>query len=140
MEKINSSGKAWQSTGLAIIRIITGLLAGYHGWEIFDKATMDEYLKWDIIKSLPAPVFMVYLGKLIELVSGICFVLGIFTRAAALCLAITMLFICFALGKGRFYYEDQHPFMFALLALVFFFAGSVKWGFDQLIFKKNKPR
>ena len=109
----------------------------YHGWEIFDSNKMNEYAKWDTIKSLPAPIFLVYLGKGLELVPGILMVLGLLTRPAALLMAINMLFICFKIGNGKFYYEDQHPFIFALLALVFFFTGPIKWSIDQLIFKQK---
>jgi putative oxidoreductase len=130
--------KDWQQTGLATIRIITGLLMAYHGWEVFDSTKMAEYVKWDVIKTLPAPLAMVYIGKGLELVTGICFVLGLFTRVAALLMVLDMLFICFKVGNGRFWYEDQHPFIFALLALLFFFTGPVKWSIDLLRFK-NKP-
>lgn len=126
-----------QNNGLAIFRIITGLLMAYHGWEIFDGAKMDEYVKWEVIKALPAPVFMVYLGKGLELVSGVFLMVGLLTRLAALFMAIDMLFICFIIGNGRFYYQDQHPFIFAMLSMVFFFTGPVKWSIDQLL---HKPR
>jgi uncharacterized membrane protein YphA (DoxX/SURF4 family) len=129
--------KDWQQTGLAVIRIITGLLMVYHGWEVFDNAKMAEYAKWEVIQTLPEPLAMVYIGKGLELVTGICFVLGLFTRAAALLMALDMLFICFKVGNGRFWYEDQHPFIFALLALIYFFAGSVKWSLNLLWFKKK---
>lgn len=129
---------AWQKNGLATLRIITGLLMAYHGWEVFYSSKMDEYLKWDVIKTLPAPRFMIYLGKGIELVSGILFVLGLFTRTAGLLMAADMLFICFKVGNGEFYYGDQHPFLFAMLAIVFFFLGPVKWSLDQLVFKPKK--
>ncbi len=129
----------WRNKGLTVIRIITGLLMAYHGWEVFERAKMDEYLKWDVIKSLPAPGFMVYLGKSMELISGICIAFGLLTRLAALFMAITMLFICFKVGNGKFWYEDQHPFIFALLAMVFFFAGAGQWSVDNLLFhSKNK--
>jgi len=118
-----------------MIRIITGLLMAYHGWEIFDRSIMAGYLDRDVIKTLPSPAFMVYLGKSLELITGIFFVLGLFTRLAALFMAIDMLFICFKIGNGKFYYDDQHPFLFAMLAMVFFFTGPVKWSIDQLIFK-----
>lgn len=121
----------WQQNGLAVIRIITGLLMAYHGWEIFDNTKMAEYAKWEVIQTLPAPQLMVYVGKAVELLTGLCFVFGIFTRIAALLMALNMLFICFKVGNGRFYYEDQHPFIFAILALVFFFTGPVKWSLDQ---------
>jgi putative oxidoreductase len=137
LKKIFSSGSPVQNNGLATLRIITGLLMIYHGWEIFDTNKMDEYAQWEVIKTLPAPAFMAYLGKGVELVSGVLLAIGLFTRAAALFMAVIMLFICFKVGNGKFYYEDQHPFLFALLALVFFFAGPVKWSIDHLIFKKR---
>lgn len=120
-----------QKSGLAIIRIVTGLLMLYHGLELFDSAKMDEYLKWDVIKKLPVPEIMVYIGKGIELVGGIFFILGFLTRIAALLMAINMFFICFYVGNGKFYYEDQHPFVFGVLCLVFFFSGAGIWSLDE---------
>lgn len=130
--------KAWQQTGLVLIRIITGLLMAFHGWEVFDSAKMTEYAKWDVIQTLPAPLLMVYVGKSLEFITGFCFVAGLFTRIAALLMAINMLVICFKVGNGRFYYEDQHPFLFAVLAMIFFFTGPVKWSLDQLWFNTRK--
>jgi putative oxidoreductase len=127
---------SWQQTGLACIRILTGLLMAYHGWEIFDAAKVAEYAKWDVIQSLPAPKASVYVGKGLELVTGVLLALGLFTRIAAVLMAVNMLFICFKIGNGRFYYEDQHPFLFAVLALVFFFTGPVKWSLDQWWLKR----
>jgi putative oxidoreductase len=125
----------WFESALATIRILVGLLMAYHGLEIFQSEVMATYQTWDIIKQMPSPVLMVYLGKGLELVTGVCFIFGIFTRIAALLMAIDLLFICFVVGKGRFYYEDQHPFLFALLAAIYFFTGPVKWSIDQRIFK-----
>src|SRR5215216_1851038 len=102
--------------GLAIIRIITGLLMAYHGLEIFDRPLMAGYAGWEMIKILPFPTLLVYLGKGIELVSGLLLTFGLYTRLATLAMAADMLFICFYIGHGKFYYEDQHPFLFALLA------------------------
>lgn len=133
--KFISPQPLWQNNGLAILRIITGLLMTYHGWEVFDAVQINEYAKWDSIKALPEPLLMAYLGKGFELATGFLLAVGLFTRMAALFMAITMLFVCFKIGTGKFYYDDQHPFLFALLAIVFFFTGPVKWSIDQLIFK-----
>ena len=138
--KLLSPQPFWQDSGLATLRIITGLLMTYHGWEVFDSGKIAEYAKWDVIKAMPAPLFMAYLGKGLELISGILFVLGLFTRIAAVIMAIDMLFICFKIGNGKFYYEDQHPFIFAMLAMVFFFTGPVKWSLDQVLFKDGASR
>lgn len=126
-----------QKTGLIIIRIITGFLMFYHGIEMFDNDKMNGYLKWDVIQQLPAPLMMIYLGKAIELVGGTFFIFGLFTRIVAVLMSLNMFFICFIIGNGRFYYEDQHPFIFGLLTLIFFFTGAVKWSVDDLIFKRS---
>ena len=125
----------WSDKGLASIRILVGLMMAYHGFEIFQPETMATYQTWDVIKKMPAPVTMVYLGKGLEFVTGLCFVFGLFTRIAALIMATDLLFICFVVGNVRFYYEDQHPFLFALLALIYFFTGPVIWSLDQRFFK-----
>jgi putative oxidoreductase len=65
------------------------------------------------------------------------FCVGLITRIAAVLMVTDMLFICFKIGSGKFYYEDQHPFLFALIALVFFFTGPVKWSLDMLWFGKR---
>jgi len=138
MSKVFSASPLWQTQGLVLIRIVTGLLVAYHGWEIFDEKTMNGYLEWDSIKSLPSPKTMVYFGKGLELVAGICLAIGLFTRLAALFIFIDMMFICFKVAGGRFYYEDQHPFLFGVLALVFFFTGPVKLGVDNYLFNQKR--
>jgi len=132
--KILSPESLWYHEGLVFIRILVGALMAYHGIEIFDRSVMEVYLQWDVIKALPAPEFAVYSGKAVELLTGICFILGVFTRIAALLMMADMLFICFYVGSGRFYYQDQHPFLFALIAFVFFFTGPVKWSLDERLF------
>ncbi|RFS13967.1 DoxX family protein [Emticicia sp. C21] len=123
--------KEANATGLAIIRIITGLLMVYHGLEIFQSSQMQEYASWDSIKDMPFPAFWAYLGKGAELVGGVLLAVGFMTRTAAILIAGTMLFITFKIGGGKFWYEAQHPFLFVLLALVYFFTGPGKWSVDN---------
>lgn len=129
-----SSEPLFFNNGMAILRIVTGALMAYHGWEIFQASKMQEYASWEVIKSLPSPFTMVYAGKAVELITGICLVLGLFTRLSALLMAANMLFICFFVGNGKFYYEDQHPFIFAMLAAVFFFTGPGSFALDKRLF------
>lgn len=125
--KIFSNEPVSAEKGLAVVRIITGLLMAYHGLEIFNRELMEGYVNWDAIKGLPAPRFMVYLGKSIELVTGIFLAVGVLTRLTTFIIMINMLFICFFVGDGEFYYGDQLPFLFVLLALIFFFVGPGAW-------------
>jgi uncharacterized membrane protein YphA (DoxX/SURF4 family) len=128
---------SYRETGLGIVRIFLGAFMVYHGWEVFDQTKMNEYSKWMLDIKLNAPSFMAYLGKSIELVTGIFIVVGLFTRIAVIPLGLTMIFICFFIGKGRIFMEEQHPFLFVLLSVLFFFTGPGKWSIDKFIFKDH---
>jgi len=76
-------------------------------------------------------------GKASELIAGIFFMLGFLTRVASLLIIGTMIYITFFLGHGKIWYEDQYPFLFILLALVFFFTGAGTVSLDNLLFKNK---
>lgn len=130
MNRFLSALPIFQQEGLAIIRIIVGLFMIYHGFEIFDKETMMGYTTWAQFKEMPSPVAIVYTGKAAELLAGILFTIGWLTRPAAVILILTMLYIAFVVGHGKVWYDDQHPFLFVLLGLVFIFTGPGKWSVD----------
>lgn len=121
-------------TAIAIVRIVVGIFMIIHGVEIFSPEKMKGY--FDFFKS--SGEFMAYGGKTLELVAGILLTFGLFTRPGAVIMAGAMGFITFAVGSGRFYMEDQHPFMFVLIAFILFFDGGKKWSLDNIIFKRNR--
>jgi uncharacterized membrane protein YphA (DoxX/SURF4 family) len=127
----------WQDSGLAVVRIIVGLFLVYHGWEVFDPEKINVYMEWDSFKTYSSPTFWVYMGKSSELATGILLTLGLFTRLAAVIIVLTMLYITFVVGGGKIWYEDQYPFLFVLLAMVFFFTGPGKWSIDSSLFNKR---
>lgn len=127
-----------QNEGISVVRIIVGLFMTYHGWEVFDSEIMKGYLTQDAFKNYSSPLPMIYMGKTAELVSGLLLTLGFLTRVGCVILMLTMLYISFFAGHGKIWYEDQHPFLFVLLALVFFFTGPGKWSVDYLLFNTNK--
>ncbi|AUD00723.1 DoxX family protein [Spirosoma pollinicola] len=135
MKKLFSTEAILPNTGLALVRVLIGLFLVYHGWEVFDAAKMKEYAAWDVFKQDSSPALMVYLGKGSELVAGALLTIGLLSRLACLIIIGTMLYISFFVGHGKIWYEDQHPFLFVLLALVFFFAGPGKWSVDTLLEK-----
>lgn len=123
------------NVGTAIVRVITGLLLAYHGFEVFDAKLMKDYAQWNMFKDLPIGLVLVYLGKGAEFVAGILLALGLFTKLASVITIITMLGIMFFVGHGKFWYEDQHPFLFVLLALIFLFNGGGRWSIDERLKK-----
>jgi len=124
-------------TGLALTRIFVGLMMAYHGLEIFQPEVMKTYFDWPQIKALPlfSSAFYAYLGKGAEFVTGIMLAFGFLTRIGALIMFLNMMVITFFMAEGRFYYEDQHPFLFAVIAAIFFFTGPIRWSVDQKIFR-----
>ena len=114
------------------MRIIVGILMIYHGWEVFDKSKIAEYAAWDAFKKFSFPNAIVYFGKGAELIAGLLLAIGFLTRVACLILAGTMLYISFFVGNGIIWYNDQHPFLFVLLAAIFFFAGPGSWAVDKI--------
>ena len=137
MKAFLSATGFYQESGLTFIRIVVGLFLVYHGWEIFDAAKIEEYAQWDAIKKFSSPLIIAYFGKCSELVAGILLTLGLFTRFACLITAGTMLYITFFIGNGRIWYEEQHPFLFVLLALVFIFTGGGKYSLDAKLFSNK---
>ena len=128
------------TAGMSSIRIITGALMAYHGMEVFHAAQLQTYTTWDSFKNLPAPLLWIYAGKGGELISGLLLAIGFKTRWAGLWICINMMFICFHVGQGKFYYEDQHPFLFALLGMVYLSYGSGKWSLDYFIQQQKQAR
>lgn len=138
MKKLFTAESLAQRNGLVFLRIVTGLLMAYHGLEIFKPELIKGYADWDKIKVLPYPLVAAYIGKGLEFVTGVLLAIGLFTRIAALLMFLNMMVICFYIATGKFWYEDQHPFIFGLLALVFFFTGPIKLSFDHVLFKPKK--
>lgn len=124
---------------LAAIRIVVGLLLVYHGQEVFNTELMKGYAEWETFKDMPANM-MVYAGKGAELIAGVLLTLGLFTRVGAMITIGTFTYITFFVGHGHFWYEDQHPFMFALFGLLFLFTGPSLWSLDGMLFGKGNAR
>lgn len=135
MLKILSPRPILQPWGIAFIRIITGLFLVYHGHEVFDAATMKGYGDWDMFKINTNPLLIPYIGKSAELVAGIFLTLGFLTRVACVIITGTFIYITFFVGQGKFWYDDQHPFMFALMGVLFFFTGPGALSLDGVLFK-----
>ncbi len=119
---------------IGVLRMIIGALLLYHGLEVFDAELMKGYQEWDQFKS-SSGAFMVYLGKGSEFVAGLLLMLGFLTRLAALLCIGTLGYITFFVGQGKFWYEDQHPFMFVLFGVLLLFSGPGKWSLDGRFFR-----
>jgi len=135
MNKFFSPGPLWQNNGLFLVRIVFSIFLVIHGMEVFDSEKMKGYTGWDTFKT---SAMMPYIGKIAEFVAGILLLFGLFTRLACLITIGTFAYITFLVGHGKFWMDDQHPFLFVLLGLVFFFVGGGRFSLDNLLFKNHK--
>ncbi|MBI2729359.1 MAG: DoxX family protein [Sphingobacteriales bacterium] len=134
LKKLLSPQPIWQENGLATIRILIGAFVVYHGMKVLMPDKMAEYVKWDTFKSNN---IMPYIGKGAEFTAGAMLLPGLFTRVACLTIIGTFTYICFFVGTGKFWMDDQYPFLFALFGLLFFFTGPVKFSLDNMLFQKR---
>ena len=108
----------------------------YHGIEVFNSGLMKSYMEWESFRGANAAM-LVYAGKSSELLAGISIFFGLATRFGALLTMGTLSYVTFVVGQGRFWYEDQHPFMFVLFGLLLLFTGPGSWSLDGILFKRN---
>ena len=126
------------SKGLALIRMIIGLLLIYHGYDVFNTEQMSGNAKWMYDLHYPFPTFFAFAGKAAEFVGGLSLLLGYRVRLFTIHLVVTLLLITFTMGHGKIFTDDQHPFLFALICAVYFFLGSGEWSLDEYMEKEKK--
>ncbi|MBC7922346.1 MAG: DoxX family protein [Ferruginibacter sp.] len=133
-----SSKPTWPN-GLAIVRVLVGVLIMKYGSVIFDRAQMVKEV--DYFGShlhLPAPLLMVYLAKGTEFFGGLLLASGLFTRGATLLLIINMTVATFFANRGAIFGDGERSFLYLLFFLVFFFAGAGKWSLDHWLSNRGK--
>jgi uncharacterized membrane protein YphA (DoxX/SURF4 family) len=133
--KIFTPQPVW-TDGIVIIRICTGILIVMFGKEIFDGALMTDYGKFLQDAGFPAPHFMAYLAKLVELAGGCLLILGLFTRLIVFPLMFTMAVIIWHMSEGNFF-NGGTASTFLLLFLLFFFTGPGRYSLDYVFFGKR---
>jgi putative oxidoreductase len=134
MKKLFSAEPFGVNNILLLLRIVIGIFLIIHGKEVFQSDKMAEYAKWETFKGSS---FMPYLGKGSEFAAGVLLLLGLFTRLACLITIGTFVYIAFFVGNGKFWMDDQHPFMFVLFGVLFFFTGAGAVSLDAMLFKKK---
>lgn len=132
------SSQSFWFNGIVLVRIFAGLLIMKYGKVIWDKQEMQNQFDFfaNVLK-FPIPYVLAYLAKSTEFFGGLLLALGLFTRPAALCLAITMFVATFIANNGNFFSDAEVSFMYMLLFLCFFFAGPGKWSMDYWLFNRN---
>jgi len=129
-----SGGLGGDDVGRLVLRVALGVLMLLHGYAKI-KGGIDPIIGMITQRGLPVFVaFGVYIG---EVIAPILMIVGLYTRAAALVVAVNMLFAVglahmgqlFSMTKqGGWSLELQGMFLFAALAVMFLGAGRYSLG------------
>ena len=133
----NQSPGVWYD-GIAFVRIMVGAMLIVHGLQLFESKDMSVFSDLLFNMAIPFPEAMAYTGKLIELIGGFFLILGLFTRIVTALLFVTFIFITFSVGEAKIFSDNQLPFLYALISLLFFFTGAGRLSIDYILFVNRK--
>lgn len=143
MNGISSVGPQRLALGLTILRVVIGIVFIVHGAQklfVFGlpgiAAGFGQY-------GVPLPAISAPVVTFVELLGGIALVLGLFTRIAAILLAIDMLgAILFVHGKNGFFLPTGYEFALTLLAvnIAIAVAGPGGYAVDDQLWSRRGAR
>lgn len=128
----------WQ-IGVAIVRILAGLMILHHGLVIFSNADMTKTI--DFFSSalkLPAPAFLAWLAKGAEFFGGCLLILGLFTKPVLVALIIDMTVAVLVAGKGNIFTHAELPFVYLLLFALLAYIPADEYSIITRFFKHSK--
>jgi putative oxidoreductase len=132
-----------QSLFLLAVRLYWGWQLAQNGWgKLHNLSNVTEFF---ISLGLPAPGATALLVASFELVGGILLALGLFSRIAALGIAVDMIvayvtadreaLLAFFSNPGKFYVADPYTFLFAGLLILIF--GPGKLALDEFLDRRT---
>ena len=111
-----ADGSKWQSCGLAVLRIVVGVVFAMHGWQkihLFHLAGVSGMLSH---LGFPLPTIFAVILITVEFLGGILLITGLATRGPAVLLAVDMLVAITAVHmKNGFFSPGGYEFPLTLL-------------------------
>jgi putative oxidoreductase len=124
----------------AFMRFATGAVLVPHGVQKVFFLSIGRYTEIIGGKGLPVPELLAYLTFFTESVAALCLAIGLFTRIAAVMVAIEMIVIIFVFQWANGYFWTNRGYEYALLWLLLciaiFFRGGGRFSVDRLIGKE----
>lgn len=127
--------------GLGILRIATGLVFAAHGYQKFFTMGIEGTTGFFTGLGIPLPGLTAILIATLELVGGLAFAAGLFTRLVAIPLALDMAGAIFFFHRGFFVpkgVEFVGTLMFAAIALAL--GGPGAFSIDGILRPRSGPR
>jgi putative oxidoreductase len=130
------------SLGIALVRIMTGIIFVAHGYQKFFVFGLDGATNAFAQMGVPAPAITAPLVAVVELGGGIALILGLLTRLAALALAIDMVVaVALVRIKGGFFNPNGAEFeiLLCVASVALVVAGAGALSIDEAIARRRFP-
>ena len=132
--------------GLAILRVVLGIVMLVHGWSKLSGGVGNVAGFFGGMLEIPAPGLMAWVVTIVELVGGILLMVGFLTQIVGILIALDLLgAILFAyLLRGSPFIENgaitwEKEAVFAAAALCIALAGPGAWSVDDVV-AENRTR
>lgn len=127
--------------GAVFIRLIVGFHLAWNTQDnVFSYARMLEFRDFLATHGFPFPLFNAHLSAYAQFVAGICFLLGAFTRYAALVMILNFLVALFMVHRGLSEQANFPPLMMLFAALFLLFHGAGKLSVDEALAQRGEAR
>ena len=130
------------SIGIALVRIIVGVIFIAHGYMKFFVMGIPGTTGFFTQVGVPAPSLMAPFVATLEVAGGIALVIGLLTRLAALGLAINMLVAIFLVRlEGGFFAPNGAEFeiLLCIACVALVIAGAGAFSADEAIARRRAP-
>src|SRR5688500_12479429 len=122
--------------GIAILRIVTGIIFFLHGWQKLFEMGHDGVTGFFTSLSIPLPAVAAAIVIAVELLGGLALILGFLTRLVSIPLGITMLVALATVHLKAGFFAGNGGYEFVLLlaaaSAALFFLGSGAFALDNL--------
>jgi putative oxidoreductase len=130
----------YSGAGVAVLRIVTGIVFAMHGYQKFFGMGIGGVTGFFGSLGIPAPHFFAMLVSTVELVGGIALVLGLLTRFVAIPLIIDMMTaIVLVHAKNGFFAPKGVELVLMLMTscIAVVLAGSGAFSIDRALWRKR---
>jgi putative oxidoreductase len=112
-----ADGTKWQSCGLAVLRIVVGVVFAMHGWQkihVFHLAGVTGMLSR---LGVPMPTVFAVILITVEFLGGILLITGLATRGPAVLLAVDMIVAIITVHMKHGFFSQTGGYEFPLILL-----------------------
>jgi putative oxidoreductase len=120
---------------LLVLRLGAGLMMAF-GHGIKKVTGLDRFIDSVTRHGLPLPELLAPAAAISELVGGLLLALGLFTRAAASFVLITMLVAAFWVHSADPFGKKEMALLYACTMITLLLAGPGKWSLDAKLFRR----